>query len=84
MCRLCEEKEETFIHLVTVCPRLTQTRKEIFLDKRIGNDMTWSIRRLLDFIHSPTIFRILTTKDNLPLKEILYLDANYTDSDSSN
>ena len=35
-CRLCEESEETFIHLVSHCPRLTETRKDIFQDKIFG------------------------------------------------
>ena len=31
--RLCEEEEETFIHLLTSCPRLEISRKEIFFDR---------------------------------------------------
>ena len=69
-CRLCEESEETFIHLVSHCPRLTETRKEIFLDKIFGYDHTWSIRRLMEFIHLPVITRMLTSKQGALLKDI--------------
>ena len=61
-CRLCEESEETFIHLVSHCPRLTETRKDIFQDKIFGYDHTWSIQRLMEFIHLPVITRMLISK----------------------
>ena len=77
-CRLCEENEETFIHLVSHCPRLTETRKEIFLDKTFGCDHTWSIRRLMEFIRLPVITRMLTSKQGALLKDIIEVDHNYT------
>ena len=77
-CRLCEESEETFIHLVDNCPRLEQTRRDIFLDKRMGNDHTWSIRRLMRFIHLPAINRMLTIKDGALLKEMIEIEHNYS------
>ena len=70
-CRLCEESEETFIHLVSHCPRLKETRKEIFLDKAFGHDHTWSIRRLMEFIRLPVITRMLTSKTGALLKDII-------------
>ena len=77
-CRLCEENEETFIHLVSHCPRLEETRKEIFLDKKFGQDHTWSIRRLMEFIRLPVITRMLTSKTGALLKDIIELEHNYT------
>ena len=77
-CRLCEESEETFIHLVSHCPRLTETRKDIFLDKIFGYDYTWSIRRLMEFIRLPVITRMLTSKKGALLKDIIELEHNYT------
>ena len=77
-CRLCEESEETFIHLVSHCPRLEETRKEIFIDKTFGQDHTWSIRRLMQFIKLPVITRMLTSKAGVLLKDIIELDHNYT------
>ena len=77
-CRLCEEGEETFIHLIDECPRLEETRKEIFLDKRVGIDHTWSIRRVIRFIQYPVIMRMLTHKDGALLKELVNISHTYT------
>ena len=45
--------------LVSHCPRLTETRKDIFLDKIFGYDHTWSIRRLMEFIRLPVILSLI-------------------------
>ena len=79
-CRLCEEADETFIHLVTECPRLELTRRDIFLDETPQSGKTWSIKKLLHFIFTPTIFQMLTSKDGLPEKEIIHIDHTYSDS----
>ena len=76
-CRLCEESEETFAHLVTYCPRLEMTRRDIFEDKTCGYYHTWSIRRLMAFIHLPVITRMLTSKQGALLKDIIEIDHNY-------
>ena len=55
VCRFCETGNETFWHLLTEYPRFRQTRTELFLDTSIGNDMTWSVRDLLDFSYTPAI-----------------------------
>ena len=81
-CRLCEEREETFVHLITECPCLEITRQEIFLDKVINRDMKWSIRKVLEFTHYPVIFNMLTSKKTLPEKEIIHLIHNYSITDS--
>ena len=78
VCRLCEGEEETFIHLITQCPRLEMTRREIFLDKTMGEDHSWSIRRIIRFIQYPVIMRMLTHKDGALLKELIEIDHNYT------
>ena len=57
-------------HLVSHCPRLEETRKEIFLDKIFGHDHTWSIRRLMEFIRLPVITRMLTSKTGALLKDV--------------
>ena len=78
LCRLCEQEDETFIHLVDNCPRLEQTKKDIFLDKIMGQDHSWSIRRLMNFIQVPIIHRMLTAKDGALLKEVIEMDHDYT------
>ena len=77
-CRLCEEGEETMIHLITACPALEQTRKDIFLDQKVGGNHEWSIRRVITFLQFPVINRMLNTKHDMPLKDVLYLDHNYS------
>ena len=81
-CRLCEEESETFIHMITDCPKLFQLRTDVFIGKEVGGNHEWSIRRVMEFINTPTISRMLTSKTDLPLKDVLYLDQAYSDSDS--
>ena len=83
-CRLCEEEEETFIHLISKCPSMEMTRREIFLDKEIGQDHTWSIRQVMKFIQYPVIMRMLTHKDGALLKDLIELEHNYTLTSDSN
>ena len=77
-CRLCEEEEETFIHLISECPRLEITRREIFLDRVMGYDHSWSIRRVMRFIQYPVIMQMLTHKDGALLKDLVEIDHNYS------
>ena len=65
VCRLCEQDVETFWHLVDECPRLEQTRRDIFLDQRILPDLSWSIKKLMCFINLPVIHKMLTSKTGL-------------------
>ena len=65
VCRLCEEEYETFWHLIDNCPRLHNTRQEIFKGDIIESDMSWSIQRINTFIHTPVVYEMLTTKFNL-------------------
>ena len=54
-CRFCGEDEETITHLLRVCPRHEQGKKELFLDKLPTSDMAWSVRDLLNFSYIPGI-----------------------------
>ena len=54
-CRLCHEGQETFSHFVRECPRLWHTSRDFFRDKPPTNDMTWSVRDVLDFSFRPGI-----------------------------
>ena len=65
VCRLCEEEYETFWHLIDECPRLRLTRQDIFLDRDISPDMSWSIKKLVQFINIPIIQKMLTSKAGL-------------------
>ena len=55
MCRFCEEGYETIMHLLNECPRFMSHRRDIFRDDIPTNDMTWSVRKLLDFSYIPGI-----------------------------
>ena len=78
MCRLCEEEEETFIHILNECPRLNDTRKNIFKDKMYFNEYLWSIKQLLEFMDTPNMNCMLTSKDDLPMKDIQYIHHEYS------
>ena len=54
-CRFCETGVETVTHLLSRCPRFVLTRNDIFMDTMPTDDMTWSVRNLLDFSYSPGI-----------------------------
>ena len=69
VCRFCEEEEETFHHYITTCPALRSLRQEIFLDKQLPQDNSWSIRRIKIFILSPIIHTTLASKSGLSLIE---------------
>ena len=65
ICRLCEEDDEKFVHILTDCPRLWLTRQEIYLDQTPTQGEPWSLDKLLQFIHIPVVFDMLTSKDGL-------------------
>ena len=54
-CRFCDEEPETFIHLVTNCPRLRLMREEIFKDTIVKGTHSWAIGRILEFSNIPAI-----------------------------
>ena len=54
-CRFCHDGHETVTHFLTSCPRLWEWRNDMFGGKIPTNDMTWSVRKLLDFSYHPGI-----------------------------
>ena len=54
-CRFCLQADETFVHLLTVCPPFRQAREDIFQDVLPNNEMKWSVRELLNFSYTPSI-----------------------------
>ena len=58
--RFCEEKEETFIHLIKECPVFQDIRTEIFKDEwLIENSLSWKPNMIVDFAHPPSIVEAL-------------------------
>jgi ribonuclease HI len=83
LCRMCEESNETFFHLLTDCPALEVKRREWFLDKPPITDC-WKPGELLRFSMEEPINSWLTDRDYLMEQPLLEIDINYsiTDSDS--
>ena len=72
-CRLCGEDFETFIHLLTTCPRLNEARRLIFLDK--DPEAEWKPHNLIKFIKTTIVDEMLLEKDNyqeLPIIDIIH------------
>ena len=51
-CRFCQQGDETITHFLKACLCFYNSRKNIFLDKLPGRDMSWSVRSLLNFSYS--------------------------------
>ena len=54
-CRFCGHDEETFLHLLHDCPCFYQARTDTFCDRLPTNDMTWSVRQIIDYSYTPSI-----------------------------
>lgn len=65
LCRLCEENEETFDHLVNDCPCITTLRLNYFGHGKIQESHNWQIRKLLQFSKEPQIDGVLGGQNNL-------------------
>ena len=75
---MCEQENETFIHLITECPVLREARNDIFLDKLPNNDMTWSISKIMEFINTTEVYTMLISKEDLQPIEIITVVHNYS------
>lgn len=49
LCRLCEEEDEAFEHLLNECPCFITYRREILGNKPIIKTLEWKIKTLLGF-----------------------------------
>ena len=68
-CRLCEEENETFAHLLHTCPALHTLKNDIYLDKHPTAGEDWSLRKLMQFITSQGILAALSSKDGLSVRD---------------
>ena len=82
-CRLYEEAPETFIHLLTECPRLAQQRQHIFLDNIPDGILKWKIGKLKKFILTTVVYDMLTEKDHYNELNIIQIHHNYSSSADS-
>ena len=55
-----------------------ESRREIFLDRAMEHDHSWSIRKIVRFIQYPTVMNMITHKDEALLLKIIItqLQAN--------
>ena len=60
-CRLCEDEDETFIHLALNCPRLNSIRAQIFMNYVIQPDPTfpWTPKQILSFTREALVRNLL-------------------------
>ena len=54
-CRFCLMEKETFFHWATDCPRLRSLREDYLADYLPGEDMAWSVQKLVDMSNDPRI-----------------------------
>ena len=81
-CRLCEEDKETFIHLLTTCPRLKKPREEIFLDRDPSTH--WEPHQIMRFIKTTVVDDLLAEKEGyleLPIIDVFHNYSSSADSD---
>ena len=72
LCRFCLEHEtETFIHLITSCPRFANDRRQLFLDQPITDSGDWDVNNILTFTTIPDISSALAG---------YFDDVHYTES----
>ena len=50
------------------------------LDEQLVSQEPWSIRKVLQFIYTPAVFQMMTSKEGLPEKEVIFIDHTYSDS----
>ena len=50
------------------------------LDEQLVPQEPWSIRKVLQFIHTPAVFQMMTSKEGLPEKEVIFIDHTYSNS----
>jgi hypothetical protein len=59
-CRLCQEEDETPIHLIQDCKLLIRTRREFFdLQSVLLDNFDWSTMQVLGFLHDSKIWGML-------------------------
>ena len=55
LCRFCGEGDETVTHLLTACPSLALSSRNILRNGTLYSDMRWSVRELLEFSYIPLV-----------------------------
>ena len=74
---------ETFIHLLTDCPRLEQQRKDIFLLNIPDGTLNWKMGKIKKSILTSSVYDMLTEKDNYNALNIIHIHHNYSSSAES-
>ena len=80
-CRLCGNGNETFVHLVTECDTLWQTRRDLLdNDKLVEGE--GEVNKILDFSQKDPLDTYLRNRDYLEEEPEYDLDANYSSNSS--
>ena len=64
LCRLCQEHQEDFVHLINDCPALWQKRWEIPLIGMIESTHEWTLHEIETFINIPVVHNLLSDYHN--------------------
>ena len=68
---------------MTDCEATTSLQLEIMKNKIPLPDMTWSVKDINKFIHHPLIHSLMAYDTQYNIREIEYIDHNYSSDDSS-
>ena len=82
-CRLCHLDNETVFHLLTNCDALYDQQRDILGNMTIGNGHTWSIKKIMTFLRSPTVNGLMSFNTSYAEREIIYQDHNYSSNSYS-
>ena len=82
-CSVCSYKSETMHHLLTQCEALNMQQRDILGDNLILPDLSWSIKRIMDFILNLRIAELLEHETNYAEREIIFEENQYSPDSSS-
>ena len=64
LCRLCEEEEETFIHLLNECPVFYKHRFDLLNGLQIVGTLDWKPQTLIKFVQHPQTEEAIQARSN--------------------
>ena len=74
---------EIVFHLLTSSDALHEKRRDILGNMSIGDGHTWSIKKIMTFLQSPTVNGLMSFNTSYAKREIIYQDHNYSSNSSS-
>ena len=81
--RLCQQFNETLHHLMTDCEATSLIQMDIMKNQIPLPDMTWSVKAINTFIQHPLIHSLMAYDTQYNIREIEYIEHNFSSDDSS-